>query len=139
MPYILSVDAGTTASKVALFDLDGKLVASSTNEYKLITPSSLEVEIDAETLWNAFKTGVRDILKSRTAPAEIKAIGISAQGETLIPIGEDGQPLRRAIVWLDSRAQEEADILGVIQVILQFFPAFLHRPSIRMHDLGPAS
>lgn len=111
MPYILSVDAGTTASKVALFDLDGKLVASSTNEYKLITPSSLEVEIDAETLWNAFKTGVRDILKSRTAPAEIKAIGISAQGETLIPIGEDGQPLRRAIVWLDSRAQEEADIL----------------------------
>jgi xylulokinase len=42
---------------------------------------------------------------------EIEAVGISAQGETLIPVDKDGKPLRRAIVWLDSRAQQEAEIL----------------------------
>jgi xylulokinase len=111
MPYILSVDAGTTASKVALFDVDGRLVSSSTNEYELITASPLEVEVDAETFWNAFKTGVHQVLGSSVAPADIKAIGISAQGETLIAVDKQGKPLRRAIVWLDNRAQEEANVL----------------------------
>ena len=111
MSYILSVDAGTTASKVALFDTDGRLIASSTNEYELSTPSPLEVEVDASTLWNAFKTGVAQVMKSGVSPGDIRAIGISAQGETLIPTDATGKPVRNAIVWLDNRAQEEADIL----------------------------
>ena len=45
-------------------------------------------------------------------PADIRALGISAQGETLILVDADGKPLRRAIVWLDNRAQTEADELG---------------------------
>jgi glycerol kinase len=49
MVCFLSVDAGTTASKAALFKQDGELLTSSTREYELITPSPLEVEIDAET------------------------------------------------------------------------------------------
>ena len=111
MSYILSVDAGTTASKVALFDTDGKLITSSTNEYELSTPSPLEVEVDAATLWNAFKNGVAQVMKCGISPGDIRAIGISAQGETLIPTDVTGKPLRNAIVWLDNRAQEEADIL----------------------------
>ena len=111
MVYILSVDAGTTACKVAIFDEAGKLIASSTNEYQLMTPSALEVEVDAETLWNAFKTGVREVLKSGIAVKDVQAVGISAQGETLIPVDGKGKPLRKAIVWLDSRAQQEAETL----------------------------
>jgi len=110
--HIISVDCGTTASKVALFDEKGTLVASSLKEYELITPAALEVEIEAETLWNAFKTGTQEVLKkSKVNASEVKAIGISAQGETLIPIDQKGKPLRRAIVWLDNRAQEEAKTL----------------------------
>jgi xylulokinase len=41
----------------------------------------------------------------------VRAIGISAQGETLILVDRTGRPLRRAIVWLDNRAQAEADEL----------------------------
>jgi len=113
MNYILSVDAGTTASKIALFDENGKLIAISTREYTLITPTSLAVEIEADTLWSAFKEGVLDVLnKSKVSKDEVRALGISAQGETLIVIGKDSKPLRNAIVWLDNRAQEEADILS---------------------------
>src|SRR6185436_20089040 len=39
---------------------------------------------------------------------------VSAQGETLILVDRDGKPLRPAIVWLDNRAQKEADGLGDI-------------------------
>ena len=108
MTYILSVDAGTTATKVALFDITGRIAANSTVEYSLETPSTLEVEVDAETLWTAFKRGVHEVITARIDPADIKAIGISTQGETLIPIDKEGNPTRRAIVWLDSRAVEEA-------------------------------
>ena len=110
--YILGVDVGTTATKVALFDLKGTSVASVTREYGLITPTALEVEVDIETLWDAFKQGVKDALSiSKIKLGHVKALAISAQGETLLPIDNDGKPLRRAIVWLDSRAQEEADSL----------------------------
>ena len=112
MSYIISVDAGTTASKISIFDNDVAFLAKSTQEYQLITPSTLEVEIAADTLWRAFRAGVGDVLqKTKVKADDVTAIGISAQGETLIPIDRNGKPLRNAIVWLDSRAQEEAKVL----------------------------
>lgn len=113
MNYLLSVDAGTTASKISLFDERGELIAISGQEYSLLTPASLAVEIEAGTLWNALKRGVSEVLsKSKVDKNEIRALGISAQGETFVPIDKEGAPLRNAIVWLDNRAQQEAEILS---------------------------
>lgn len=110
--YILAVDSGTTATKVALYDLDGNIISTTTREYQLITPKPLWVEVEIETLWNEFVNGTREVLsKSKINPEHVIAIGISAQGETFVPISKDGKPLRRAIVWLDSRAEEEAEIM----------------------------
>ncbi len=113
MKHILAVDLGTTAIKVILFRNDGQVVAKSTQEYTLLTPTSLAVELQAETYWSAFKRGVADVLgSSKIDPSTIGSIGISAQGETLIVVDERGEPLMNAIVWLDNRAQEEAEILA---------------------------
>jgi sugar (pentulose or hexulose) kinase len=113
MDHLLSVDLGTTAIKVALFDAGGRVLGKATREYALLTPSTLAVELPVETYWQAFKSGVGEVLAaSRVRPASIRALGISAQGETLIFAGKDGQPLRNAIVWLDNRAQKEAEELN---------------------------
>jgi len=110
--YILGVDVGTTATKATLFDLKGRTVAITTEEYELVTPKTLEVEVEIETLWLSFKKGVTNVLRrSKVRPENVKAIGFSVQGETLVPIAKNGRPLRRAIVWLDNRAQEEAERL----------------------------
>jgi sugar (pentulose or hexulose) kinase len=110
---ILAVDLGTTALKCALHDLQGNVVAKDTEEYQLITPDALSVEMDAETYWQAFKTAIGKVMKeSGMSPQDVKALGLSAQGETLLVVDKDGRPLRRAIVWLDNRAQLEADELG---------------------------
>jgi len=101
MNYILGVDLGTTALKVSLFDEEGKLLALPTKEYKLLTPTTLAVELEIGTYWNAFKEGIAEVLKlTKISPEKIKALGISAQGETLILVDKDGKPLRNAIVWL---------------------------------------
>jgi sugar (pentulose or hexulose) kinase len=113
METILALDLGTTALKCALHDLQGNVIAKDTVEYQLITPDALSVEMDVETYWQAFKTAVANILrKSGADPASIRALGISAQGETLLAVDQAGKPLRRAIVWLDNRAQDEADTLA---------------------------
>jgi len=41
----------------------------------------------------------------------IAAVGITTQGETLIPVDQHGSPLCDAIVWLDSRAGKQAAAL----------------------------
>ncbi|MCI0519398.1 MAG: hypothetical protein L0Z70_03985, partial [Chloroflexi bacterium] len=113
MASILAFDLGTTALKCALHDLNGEVIAKASEEYQLITPDADSVEMEVETYWQAFKSAVARVLKAaQINPAEIKALGVSAQGETLILVDPSGRPLRRAIVWLDNRAQKEADDLG---------------------------
>jgi xylulokinase len=111
--FILSLDAGTTASKISLFDTQGNLISISTHEYTLLTPTALAVELPTEKFWEAFKLGIQDVLReSKVDPKAIKAFSISAQGETLILIDKEGRPLRNAISWMDNRAQKEAEILS---------------------------
>jgi xylulokinase len=113
MDYILSIDAGTTAFKTSLFDENGRLLGISRREYKLLTPTALAVELPAETFWNAFRFGIKDILKKTKVNAkDIRALGLSVQGETFLMIDKKGNPLRNAIIWLDNRAQREADVLS---------------------------
>lgn len=113
MPSILAFDLGTTALKCALHDLNGNVLAKASEEYQLVTPDADSVEMEVETYWQAFKSTVARVLNEWGGDRnDIKALGVSAQGETLLLVDKDGKPLRRAIVWLDNRAQQEADALG---------------------------
>ena len=109
---IIGLDLGTTALKIAVFDKNGKIMAVSTQEYPLLTPETDHVEVAPQTYWQSFKYGLADLRQKTDFQAEeIKAIGFSAQGETLFFVDESGEPLRNAIVWMDNRAQEEAQEL----------------------------
>lgn len=109
MQLLLGVDVGTTALKVALFDSKGQLLAVSTQEYALETPKVNYVEVDAEVYWSAMKAGIDQLQKVHPITAQDQvALGFSAQGETLICIDKNGKPLRKAIVWMDNRAEDEA-------------------------------
>ncbi|MEA4812462.1 MAG: FGGY family carbohydrate kinase [Anaerolineaceae bacterium] len=106
---ILSVDLGTTSIKLAVFSPSGQILASSTQEYALSTKNLTWVECSEETYWNAFVNGLKALFTQNSAlAASIKALGISAQGETLFFMDKNGKPLRDAIVWMDSRANDES-------------------------------
>jgi xylulokinase len=111
--YLLGVDLGTTAVKAALFDVCGRRAASSTREYPLLTPSPQVVEQEVEVYWRAFRDALAAVLAAAGVPAgSIRALGVSAQGETLIAVDRQGRALAPAIVWMDNRAQEESDLLA---------------------------
>ena len=108
-PLLLGIDLGTTAIKGGLHQLDGSEVARATAEYALLSPSPAVVEVPVTDYWTAFTDVVHSLLRrSGVDRKRITAIGISAQGETLVPVGRDGAALRHAIVWLDNRAQQES-------------------------------
>lgn len=110
--YIIGLDLGTTALKIAIFDAQGELQGVSTQEYPLITPAVHYVEEDVEVYWSAFKEGLSEVMAATGVdPAAVCALGISAQGETLVCLDKEGKPVRNAIVWLDNRAQKQADEL----------------------------
>lgn len=109
MNYLLAVDAGTTSVKTVLFDLYGNEQACCVSEYELEKSNPNYVEVDPEVYWNATTDGIASLLRdSGIDPVDIVAVGVTSQGETLIVLDEEGKPLRKAIVWLDNRAIDEA-------------------------------
>jgi xylulokinase len=116
--FFLGIDAGTTSLKAALFEATGRCLAVNRQEYQLITPYPAWVELDPEVYWDACCRAVRGVLLKCGQPAAaVKALAISSQAETLIPVDSHGNPTRRAIVWLDNRAVDEAE-----QIKRQFDP-----------------
>jgi len=107
---ILTFDIGTTAVKASIFSDALSLVESTSVEYKLITDAKLLVECAADSYWQGMKSCVSTLAaRNPKAVAAIEGIGITTQGETLVPVDRGGRPLRNAIVWLDGRAVKEAE------------------------------
>ena len=80
---LLGIDVGTTACKAVAFDPSGRALASSAREYPLRTPLPGHLELDANTVWDAVATTVREVNATLTDP--VVAIAISSQGEAALP------------------------------------------------------
>lgn len=113
MDYFLTFDIGTTSVKTCVFDRDLRLCGHSNGEYQLITERPGFVELEPETYMSAVVRGAKEAIQRAGIDAtDVVSISCTTQGETFIPISKDGHVLRRAIVWLDERAAQEAAELG---------------------------
>ena len=106
---LVGFDLGTAALKAAVFDEQGRELASASHEYSLETPANNMAEshpdMYIEAIASVFRT-LRD--RGGIDLAQIAAIGFSSQSETLVFVDENGNPLRKAISWMDSRAGSQA-------------------------------
>lgn len=103
---LLGIDIGTTSVKAAAFDEGLKCLHTSTADYTLDTHGDI-VEFDAESYWSI----VKGEIEKAKAVCKIDALAVDTQCETLILTDKEGTPLCPAIVWLDNRATEEAQII----------------------------
>ncbi|MBQ1225839.1 MAG: xylulokinase, partial [Clostridia bacterium] len=111
MQKLLTFDVGTTAMKCILFDENFNQLFFARCEYDITTPSESIAELDPEIYFNTFLECVNKMRDSGIDIREISSITFTTQGETLIPVDRDGRPLTSAIVWLDTRAEREAEDL----------------------------
>ena len=122
MEYLLGIDIGTSGTKTVLFDRDANPITAKTFEYPLYQEQNGWAEQEPEDWWNAVVQGVQAVLQaSGVDAADIKGIGLSGQMHGLVMLDENGEVLRRSIIWCDQRTGEEVEdmnrMLGAEKII----------------------
>jgi sugar (pentulose or hexulose) kinase len=103
-PY-LAIDAGTTVIKAALIAMDGSILDTASCRLAIDMLRDGWCEMDMETVWQTLCQTLRLLRENNAAHwPSIKAVGICGQGDGLWPITQSGHPVRRAILWNDTRA-----------------------------------
>src|SRR5882724_642019 len=101
MPFILSLDEGTTSARAVLYDQAGCVVSMESNPIACQYPHPGWVEQDALEIWRAQMDAARRLLDNTgVAARDIVAAGITNQRETTIVWDRaSGRPVAPAIVW----------------------------------------
>ncbi|WP_409191537.1 xylulokinase [Bradyrhizobium sp. RDM4] len=104
----LGMDIGTSGVKAVLVSEAGAIVATAARELALSHPAPLWSEQDPDA-WVDAATGAVDDLAAQhpREVAQVRGIGLSGQMHGATLLGEDGRPLRPAILWNDGRSQAE--------------------------------
>lgn len=99
--YIMSIDQGTTGTRVILFNRNGDIHSAAYREIKQIFPQPGWVEHNPKDYWKTVMDCTKDALRNGKVKAEeIAAIGITNQRETTILWDKyTGEPVYNAIVW----------------------------------------
>ncbi len=105
----LGIDVGSSSIKVSLMDIEsGECLASSTNpsqEMPIDAVQSGWAEQDPEMWWQYVVEGINKIAQHYPMN-DVACIGISYQMHGLVVLDKEQKPLRKSIIWCDSRAVE---------------------------------
>ncbi|WP_440643487.1 glycerol kinase GlpK [Candidatus Pelagibacter sp. HIMB123] len=106
--FIVSIDQGTTSSRVVLFDTKGNIKLISQYEFKQYFPRNGWVEHNPNEIWSTTLKALKQVIKkAKSLKGHILTIGITNQRETTILWNKKtGKPVYNAIVWQDRRTQE---------------------------------
>lgn len=112
MRYLLGVDIGTTGTKTVAFDEEGNMLSSAYQGYEVVSEQADWAEQDADDWWRAVVRTVREAVATLPDKNGVVALALSSQGGSLVMADKSGQPLGRAVSWLDHRpGDKELDAL----------------------------
>jgi len=104
--YLIGVDLGTSSTKAALYQIDGRLVCESSVEVPLIYPRPGVVEQESQDFYASAARTVRKCIESSAIePKDIAAIAFDSQMAGVGLVDEDFEPVARFDSWLDMRCQ----------------------------------
>jgi xylulokinase len=102
--HILAIDLGTSALKVALVSVAGEVVASEQEACRIELLPDGGAEQDPEEWWALVaRASSRLMARGAVPPESVVAVSCTAQWSGTVPVDERGCPIRKAIIWMDSR------------------------------------
>ena len=113
MNCYIGADLGTSALKLLLVDENKKILNTVSKSYDVSYPKPGWSEQSPEAWWDAFKDGVRELIKDTDAGC-VKGIAVAGQMHGLVILDKDDNVIRPAILWNDSRCQKETDYLNEV-------------------------
>jgi xylulokinase len=101
---VAGVDCSTQATKVVVVDAeDGAVVAVGRAPHE-VTGSDGARETDPEVWWGALGAALEQTRRAE----EVEAISVAGQQHGLVVTRANGEPLRPAVLWNDTRSASEA-------------------------------
>ena len=96
--YLMGIDAGNTSSKVVIFDLYGKMIATAaTPSMHFKRRGEGFEEFDVTELWNLISVCIKEAVEKATVvPEQIAGVGVTSFGNGVVLIKKD-MPLRQAV------------------------------------------
>ena len=111
MPMVLAFDVGTSYLKGAVVDINGRVLARAQVPVRpMCTEGADRHECDANT-WLSGLALVTAQLRLRELD-RMRAVIVSSNGPTLLPVSADGEALDAAMTWLDRRSVREAELIS---------------------------
>jgi sugar (pentulose or hexulose) kinase len=107
--YVIGIDVGTSGTKAVLLDRKGNVSGHGFQGYKLYSEGN-RIEQDAEDWWRACIAAVRQAVSPENR-SKVAALSLSTQGASMLAVDGEGTPVGRALTWMDTRSQAEADKL----------------------------
>ncbi|KAG5681738.1 hypothetical protein PVAND_011147 [Polypedilum vanderplanki] len=126
MSYFIGVDVGTSSARAGLVkktENGGKLIKFHSEEIQIFKPSSGFFEQSSSNIWQKVCECIKIVTSEIRDKSQIKGIGFDATC-SLVLLDKNLQPLtasptkkheQNVIMWLDHRAQEEADFINSLK------------------------
>lgn len=110
--YYIGVDLGTSSVKLLLLGDDG-ICNIVTKEYPVYYPEYGWSEQNPEDWWQKTIEGIKEIIKDIDTK-KVRGISFGGQMHGLVILDKNDNVIRPAILWNDTRTQEETDYLNNI-------------------------
>ncbi|MBU9713847.1 xylulokinase [Evansella tamaricis] len=110
MTHVITYDIGTTGLKTCVFEITNQiqLIGSTTEGYDLKILENGGAEQDPNDWWNAMCLTTRRVLQeNHLSPEDIQGISFCAQMQGLVLVDKHGEPIRKAMSYIDYRAKKE--------------------------------
>ena len=122
---ILTIDAGTTYCKALVWDTNGVVLTQAQRMNPPIYPRPGWAEQTPRLWWDNTRYTARAALQEALAEnfdLHIAAVALTSCRDIVIAIDRHGEPMANAILWMDTRAKNEAE-----EIAAQIGTAIVHR------------
>lgn len=110
MAFFVGHDLGTGGNKAVLVNAEGCVLAEHAEPYPLDHPRRDWAEQDPRHWWRAVTACTSAVVaRAGVSPRDVSGLGFAGQMLSLVPLDATGVPTRPSIIWMDARAQAQAD------------------------------
>jgi xylulokinase len=106
MDVLVAIDVGTSGARASAFTTDGAGLAEVRRSYPTALPGEGRAEQDAGRWQTAALSALTALVKDLRH--DVKAIGLTGQCPSVVPLDHRQKPLRPGIIYRDNRATAEA-------------------------------
>ncbi len=108
---LMGIDIGTQSTRVALLDLEGRVLSSTSTPQEMMTPRPGWAEQDPDVWWHNVLDNIHKTMEQAKATSdEILAVGVCGQMHATVPLDRDGELLSHGVqLWCDKRSADLVD------------------------------